>query len=435
MKNHFLIALIILVLAVLGGIIFFSAGYQSVNDTRSISSPVKTLIGTISINASLPSTPTFVPIYRGYYAAGGCVTYWSPNLTRIKNNIPSTFEAPLLAQTALAPYGGLPPDAVLTHIGQSILSQRNETSGDIATEYFIATSIGYDRKINQMSVEGSGQVIRLQFGENGELLYLLKRWRTLEPIDQVPVISAVNAVEKLKQGEVLDHYQSEESSSVMNVNNISLGYYTPYENRPEITLEPVWIFSGTNADGDTIKYFVDARVAGSSLQFANFTASPIYGTPPLTVSFKDTSTGPIQIWQWDFGDGTSNWTQNPVHTYLNEGKYTVKLFVHNDERDNTITKVGYITVSNSIPPMANFTANITTGKSPVTIAFNDTSSRSPTSWFWEFGDETNATVQNPKHAYAQAGPYNVTLRAWNDLGSDTITKSSLITISAPAGAV
>nr|WP_320161616.1 PKD domain-containing protein [uncultured Methanoregula sp.] len=349
------IVLIIMVIALLGGAVILSAIYSSGNDMRIfriipagvVPSTVQTPIGTITINASVPPTPDLVPIYQGYYAAGGCVTYSSPNQTHAKNSIPSTSEAPLLAQNALAPYGGIPSDAVVTSVGQSSGKLRNISTDEVLATYLYSTGITYGQKINGMSTEGPGGVIQLEFGENGELLWLLKRWRTLEQIDQVPVISSTAAAEKLQRGEVLDHYPFEESSVNITVNNISLGYYTPYDKRQEVTVEPVWVFSGTKENGNKIKYCVDARVSGSSLQFANFTATPVSGKSPLTVMFTDTSTGPVSYWSWDFGDGTINSTRNPIHTYLNEGKYSVKLFVHDDERDNTITKAGYITVSST----------------------------------------------------------------------------------------
>ncbi|HWR25430.1 MAG TPA: PKD domain-containing protein [Methanosarcina sp.] len=51
---------------------------------------------------------------------------------------------------------------------------------------------------------------------------------------------------------------------------------------------------------------------------------------PLTVKFKDTSTGSPIMWAWDFGDKTKfvN-TKNPTHTYKKPGTYTVTLKVFN----------------------------------------------------------------------------------------------------------
>lgn len=61
------------------------------------------------------------------------------------------------------------------------------------------------------------------------------------------------------------------------------------------------------------------------------TATPITGCAPLNVQFVDTSIafpGPVTSWLWDFGDNSpTSTTQNPNHTYMNPGTYTVTLVV------------------------------------------------------------------------------------------------------------
>ncbi len=44
-------------------------------------------------------------------------------------------------------------------------------------------------------------------------------------------------------------------------------------------------------------------------------------------SFSDLSTGTINSWYWDFGDGNNTTTQNPNYTYTNPGTYVVKLLI------------------------------------------------------------------------------------------------------------
>jgi PKD repeat protein len=80
-------------------------------------------------------------------------------------------------------------------------------------------------------------------------------------------------------------------------------------------------------------------------------------------------------------------------------------------------------------PDANFTGSPRTGTAPLTVNFSDTSTGSPTSWAWTFGDGTTSTVQHPSHVYSAAGTYSVTLRATNSSGSDTITKTDYISVS------
>lgn len=78
-------------------------------------------------------------------------------------------------------------------------------------------------------------------------------------------------------------------------------------------------------------------------------------------------------------------------------------------------------------PVASFTATPTSGTAPLNVAFKDTSTGSPTSWAWNFGDGTTATTQNPSHTYA-AGTFTAQLTATNSAGSTTA--STVITVSA-----
>jgi PKD repeat protein len=57
------------------------------------------------------------------------------------------------------------------------------------------------------------------------------------------------------------------------------------------------------------------------------------------------------------------------------------------------------------------------------VAFTDSSTGSPTSWQWSFGDGGTSTVQNPSHTFVGAGSYSVTLTAGNASGSDTASRT------------
>jgi tripartite motif-containing protein 71 len=78
---------------------------------------------------------------------------------------------------------------------------------------------------------------------------------------------------------------------------------------------------------------------------ADFSASPTSGTGPLTVLFSDSSSGTVSSYSWDFGDGSTSSSPNPVHTYVQSGKYTVTLTVSNAAGYNTLVKKNYIAVA------------------------------------------------------------------------------------------
>lgn len=64
-----------------------------------------------------------------------------------------------------------------------------------------------------------------------------------------------------------------------------------------------------------------------------------------------------------------------------------------------------------------------------TIQFTDTSTNSPTSWLWDFGDGTTSTLQNPTKSYATTGTRTVTLTVTNAGGSNSVTKSGYIVVT------
>lgn len=71
---------------------------------------------------------------------------------------------------------------------------------------------------------------------------------------------------------------------------------------------------------------------------AAFSASVGFGVVPLTVSFQESSTGPVEEWSWDF-DGDGDWDsqeQNPTHTYTEDGQWAVRLRVANSEYSSTL---------------------------------------------------------------------------------------------------
>ena len=167
---------------------------------------------------------------------------------------------------------------------------------------------------------------------------------------------------------------------------------------------------------------------------ANFVGSPTTGTAPLTVTFTDRSTNTPISWRWDFGDNSSvNATvQNPVHTFGSTGTYTVKLNATNSAGSNTSTQTNYITVNSGVvTPVANFVGSPTTGTAPLTVIFTDSSTNTPISWSWDFGDNSavNATVQNPVHTFGSAGTYTVKLTATNSAGSDTKSNTNYIIVN------
>ena len=159
---------------------------------------------------------------------------------------------------------------------------------------------------------------------------------------------------------------------------------------------------------------------------ANFTAEPVSGTAPLLVQFTDTSDGSPTRWFWRFGDGTTSREKNPYHLYEKPGLYTVVLTVYNRFGSDTTIRKDMIEVRSV--PVASFTANRTSGTSPLSVKFTDTSSGSPTSWSWKFGDSGSSMQQNPVYVFENTGTYSVQLIVSNGDGTSTETKHGYIVV-------
>jgi PKD repeat protein len=87
----------------------------------------------------------------------------------------------------------------------------------------------------------------------------------------------------------------------------------------------------------------------------------------------------------------------------------------------------YITV---ISPAftANFQASVTKGPAPLKVRFTATANATVSSYSWKFGDGTSSTAANPEHIYQQPGTYSVSLTLTGPGGSDSETKTGLITV-------
>lgn len=172
-----------------------------------------------------------------------------------------------------------------------------------------------------------------------------------------------------------------------------------------------------NAAGSSLSSSV-INVSSAPAVVADFSSNITSGKVPLTVQFRDRSTGNPVAFSWDFGDGASSTQRNPLHTYSAVGTYTVTLRADR----STTTKANYVTVDNGGSNgelKAAFTASPSQGAAPLTVQFTDTSIGTPTTWSWDFGDSTSSALQNPAHTYNLAGNYSVKLTVMNNFDSST----------------
>ncbi len=163
------------------------------------------------------------------------------------------------------------------------------------------------------------------------------------------------------------------------------------------------------------------------------TITPKTGEAPLlvycisSVSFPDSQ---IQWYLWNFNDGTTSSEQNPVHRFEQPGEYTITLSV-TDIRSKTYTKQEKISVQPpcNIPPTPEAYADKNEGPAPLMIAFTGKATDPDGTiirYFWDFGDGTTSSEQNPTHHFQNPGIYTV---VFSITDNDHQTRSTTLLIS------
>ncbi|MCB0480859.1 MAG: PKD domain-containing protein [Flavobacteriales bacterium] len=119
--------------------------------------------------------------------------------------------------------------------------------------------------------------------------------------------------------------------------------------------------------------------------------------------------------QWDFGNGSSSFVQNPTHTYSDTGNYSVRLISLNQNCRDTLTK---IVVANP-RPVVNFTASALCQNDSTEFTNQSTIKKGGVTYAWDFDDGSSSTIMSPKHKFATSGNYKVELTVTSDSGFST----------------
>ncbi len=148
----------------------------------------------------------------------------------------------------------------------------------------------------------------------------------------------------------------------------------------------------------------------------------------------NTSTGTVTVPPIDQTDDEGQW--NSLGTYLFNSNGSVTITAASDILPDGRTvstcadavRFRYVSSSYDIPPVADLSANQTTGGVPFTVLFSDQSTGYIDEWLWDFGDGQTSTEENPSHEYTATGTYTITLTVTNLYGTDTMTKESYIEV-------
>jgi PKD repeat protein/pimeloyl-ACP methyl ester carboxylesterase len=119
-----------------------------------------------------------------------------------------------------------------------------------------------------------------------------------------------------------------------------------------------------------------------------------------------------------------------------EGTYSTLIVELYDSDESLVVQEiipGMISIYPEITqPNVNFVGTPLSGEVPLNVQFTDSSTGSPDTWNWSFGDGNFSEIQNPTYTYTSIGYYTVSLNATNTAGSNTTIKTNYINATAPA---
>ncbi|KKG20929.1 PGF-pre-PGF domain-containing protein [Methanosarcina sp. 2.H.T.1A.8] len=149
---------------------------------------------------------------------------------------------------------------------------------------------------------------------------------------------------------------------------------------------------------------------GGSFSVPNMPGLNIIGGPYIGGNF----------WGSPAGAGFSQ-----IHLDANGDGFAEEPYSLNEQNIDYLPLVTPRTEPVPVPPVADFTANPTSGSAPLPVQFTDRS-QNATSRSWKFGDGATSSDTNPTHSYYKAGNYTVNLTVSNLKGTDS--KTAVITV-------
>ncbi|MBR9921336.1 MAG: PKD domain-containing protein [Bacteroidetes bacterium] len=126
-------------------------------------------------------------------------------------------------------------------------------------------------------------------------------------------------------------------------------------------------------------------------------------------------------YEWDFGDGATSASVDPIHIYQQAGNYTVNLMATNNfgcQQDTSFQ------LEIATPPTANFLPDNTEDCAGAVVQFSNNSQGAQAEYLWDFGNGQFSTEEQPpgEITYAQGindTTYTVELSVTNNCGTDS----------------
>ena len=165
-------------------------------------------------------------------------------------------------------------------------------------------------------------------------------------INSIDIEAGTNGICNFDKLEIFDGFS---------VNAPSLGVLCNGLNNPPTTITSTF-------GGVTLRFTSDANSVGagfdidwscnfpSTVPTADFLQSA-ENSCTGEIEFQDFSTEAPTSWSWDFGDGGTSNSQNPIHDYVSNGTYDVELIVTNSFGSDTIKKINAVNVNRPASPL------------------------------------------------------------------------------------
>ncbi|SHM74008.1 Por secretion system C-terminal sorting domain-containing protein [Cyclobacterium lianum] len=227
------------------------------------------------------------------------------------------------------------------------------------------------------------------------------------------------------------------------------------------------VFNGKTYLGDF--YLTDIHSGGSVYKNTNIQAAALYQTERFATELSydiqvpngvyTITTHHAETWFGQPGGGTAGAGKRVYDIYLENSKVkgNFDLFVENNNqpmalvfenievRDGKLdldlvaltnnASISGLSIVNQSElgdfPVANINASASSGNSPLTVSFtNDIANPENFTFFWDFGDGSFSSEQNPTHVFESPGDYVVSVTVYNEEG-ESATDQISINVSAP----
>ncbi|MFT3937088.1 MAG: PKD domain-containing protein [Chitinophagaceae bacterium] len=184
----------------------------------------------------------------------------------------------------------------------------------------------------------------------------------------------------------------------------------------------------TNAAGCSA---TTSKYIGITSPHASISASGATGIcGPVKLKFTANSSDQINIYNWNFGDGTTSPDAQPEHLFSNPGTYSVTLTFTTSYGCVETASYGQVRVYGAVK--ADFTVSSTNVCGNTPVYFNATANGTDLYYYWDFGDGQTGYSGSTSHQYSYDSTYTVKLIVSNGGNCrDTLTKTDYIKVLPP----